>query len=171
MIKIEKEYVSASGRHYIRTLDAESENGVLKERTIWRCDARRIRNGRYLSMEQWLDIERQVRDAYANEYDVDFTSIFEIYPRDYMSLDGVLFYETYSKGDEQFGHTSNIVHIGPVGSYVPNAAPSTAHNYNNTSTTSFKAYAAEAKAAREAAEKKSHTVHVVPMDYAALGLK
>jgi len=171
MIKIEKEFVSISGRHYIRTLDAVSENGKLKERTIWRCDSRRIRNGRYLSGEQWEDIERQVREAYAEECDVDFTSIFEIYPRDYTGHDGILFYETYSKGDDQFGHSSNIQHIGPVGSYVPKPTTSSALNYNATVTTSFSKYAMEAKAARAEAEKKSQTPSIVQMDYAAMGIK
>ncbi len=161
MIKIEREYVSNSGTKYIRVLDAKSNSASIgvDEKVRWKSENRRIRRGRYLSMEQWNHIEEQVEEAYAMEYDVDFTSIFDIYPKDYKGNDGVIFYETYYKGDEQFGHSSNIIHIGAVGSYVPQPRKSKSKEtaYNSTKTTSFKFYAdkaAQAKAAAAAAAEE-----------------
>lgn len=184
MIKIQKEYVSGSGSKYIRTLDASLKQGSVgdNEKVTWKCEGRKIRHARYLSMEQWDDIERQVREAYAQEYDVDFTSVFEIYRKDYSGTDGILFYETYFKGDEQFGHSSNIQHIGPVGSYVP--PPQVNHpsqNYTTTKTTSFSFYAKEARAQAAASANEApaesprnrnpEPQRVIQIDYAALGIK
>ncbi len=155
MIKIEREYVSGSGTKYVRTLDAKSgsnsgSSGV-DEKVRWKSENRRIRRGRYLSIEQWNHIEEQVEEAYAMEYDVDFTSIFDIYPKDHKGPEGIIFYETYYRGDEQFGHSSNIIHIGAVGSYVPQLHNSKAKEttYNSTKTTSFKFYADKAAKAKE----------------------
>jgi hypothetical protein len=194
MIKIEKEYVSSSGTKYVRTLDAKPDQTKMdvNEKIRWKSENRRIRRGRYLSMEQWLDIEKQVEEAYAMEYDVDFTSIFDIYPKDYRGSDGVIFYETYYKGDEQFGHSSNVIHIGAIGSYVPDTTRKSLNqkegNYTTTKTASFKFYADKAAQAKadaqmdaDANEEESEKIgikpqipdpqHVVKINYAALGIK
>lgn len=166
MIKIEKEFVSNSGSRYLRSLEADAKS----ERVNWRCEFRRIKRARYLSQEQWVDIERQVREAYAEECDVDFTSIFEIYPRDFRETEGVLFFETFQKGDDQFGHSSNIQHIGDPGSFVPAAAPSLSERgYQCTNTASFSLYANQAKEERQRREAEPQT-RIVKIDYSALGI-
>lgn len=164
MIKIEKEYVSSSGSRYIRSLEADAKSENIK----WQSHSRRIKRARYLSYEQWVDIERQVREAYAEEYDVDFSSIFEIYPRDHRKAKGILFFETFKRGDDQFGHSSNIQYIGDPGTFDPSAAQSIS-GYESTNTASFSFYAEQAKEEKRSREPEPQN-RMVKIDYSAIGI-